>query len=312
MDGEVIKKEIFIVHGRNNDVKIMVSEFLVEFRLIPIILNEQANEGMTVIEKFEKHSDVGYAVVLMTDDDLGKEKSDKEFRARARQNVILELGYFMAKERSRVCILYSSGVELPTDLGGIVYVEIDKENKWKEGLEKELGKAGYDNIFSILKISNRNLMLNTNLRPFNKCRISAIGPENEKQSISIEGDFGSDYVDIFFDAHGERLTQVEYTFADFKDFLFYVHVGCYDSITGNNAWRWISLKNEIFTISKNVGELEKAYPVKSKSVDNELKKISTNIAKVFDELYGQEGLKYSNIERMRIRGSGKLLEIVLR
>ena len=49
-------KEVFIVHGRNEPIKVEVSEFLTNFRLFPIILNEQANEGMTVIEKFERYS----------------------------------------------------------------------------------------------------------------------------------------------------------------------------------------------------------------------------------------------------------------
>ena len=86
----------------------------------------------------------------MTDVDLGKEKSEPSLKAnQLGQNVILELGYFIAKKRSRVCILYSRGVELPTDLGGIVYVELDTAGEWKNALEKELRKAGYDNIFSI-------------------------------------------------------------------------------------------------------------------------------------------------------------------
>jgi hypothetical protein len=312
MPDPIDSKKIFIVHGRNDSVKGDVSEFLTNFRLVPIILNEQANEGMTVIEKFEHNSNVGFAVVLMTDDDLGKEKSEPSLKARARQNVILELGYFIAKKRSRVCILYSRGVELPTDLGGIVYVELDTAGEWKKALEKELRKAGYDNIFSTLSIDNKNLMLNKHLRPYNKCRISALGMGTDEQSISIEGKFDEDYVDIFFDAHGQKIVEVEYTFVDFKDFLFYVHVSCFDEKSKTNVWRWISLKNERFVVSDHYGELEKAYPVKSVSTNSDWKKITLNIAKAFEELFGKEELLYLNLERMRIRGSGKLLNITLR
>jgi hypothetical protein len=312
MADDSLSKEIFIVHGRNDEVKNKVSEFLTNFRLNPIILNEQANEGMTVIEKFERHANVGFAVVLMTDDDLGKERSSPNLNARARQNVILELGYFIAKKRSRVCILYSKGVELPTDLGGIVYIEIDTGEEWKKSLEKELRKAGYDNVFAVMSVDNKNLMLNRQLWPVKNCRISVINQFNEGETILIEGIFADDYLDIKFDSHGEKISSVEYTFVNFKEFLFYVHVSCFDTNTRINGWRWISLKNEIFTLSTAVGELEKAFPVKATALGKDWKKISVNVEKVFNKLFGGEGLQYLNLDQMRIRGSGKLLNIILR
>jgi predicted nucleotide-binding protein len=63
-------------------------------RAVGIILHEQPNQGKTLIEKFEAHSDVGFAVVLLTDDDLGGRKGGEQ-NPRARQNVVLELGYFI-------------------------------------------------------------------------------------------------------------------------------------------------------------------------------------------------------------------------
>lgn len=141
----VDNNNVFIVHGHSNEVKINVARTLEKLGLNPIILHEQANSGKTIIEKFEEHSNVGFAIVLLTDDDLGKAKKDENLNPRARQNVILELGYFIGKlGRNRVCPLYTKGVELPSDLYGLLYLEIDSSEYWKISLAKELKAAGYD------------------------------------------------------------------------------------------------------------------------------------------------------------------------
>ena len=137
--------DIFIVHGHNNEVKINVARTLEKLGLNPIILHEQANAGKTIIEKFEEHSNVGFAIILLTDDDLGKAKKDENLNHRARQNVILEMGYFIGKlGRERVCPLYTNGVELPSDLYGLLYTEIDSAENWKIKIAKELKAAGYE------------------------------------------------------------------------------------------------------------------------------------------------------------------------
>jgi predicted nucleotide-binding protein len=138
-------KNVFIVHGHNNEIKLDVARTLEKLGLTPIILHEQPNSGNTIIEKFEENSDVGYAVVLLTDDDMGKGKNQENLNLRARQNVILELGFFIGSlSRKRVCPLYTSGVELPSDMSGVVYTEIDKAGNWKIKLAKELKSAGYE------------------------------------------------------------------------------------------------------------------------------------------------------------------------
>ena len=111
---------VFIVHGRDSEIKDQVAEHLRSMNLDPIILNEQANQGLTVIEKFEKHADVAFAVVLMTPDDIGGPQSQGgNLGPRARQNVIFELGFFIGKlGRNRVCALTSGEVEIPSDYSG--------------------------------------------------------------------------------------------------------------------------------------------------------------------------------------------------
>lgn len=137
-------RKIFIVHGQNVEKKLDLFVTLNALGLEPIILHEQANGGRTIIEKFEEYSNVGYAVVLLTDDDEGKAKKEDVLKSRARQNVILELGFFIGKlGRSRVCALYSDGVDLPNDISGLVYTPLDMAGSWKFSLAKELKAAGY-------------------------------------------------------------------------------------------------------------------------------------------------------------------------
>jgi hypothetical protein len=138
--------KVFLVHGHAEGPKQAVAAFLRSGGLEAIILHEQPNEGKTIIEKFEKHSDVGFAVVLLTPDDFGGPAGHHEkARPRARQNVVLELGYFMGKlRRNKVCCLYVEGVELPSDYQGVLWLPYDESGAWRNQLAKELSAAGIE------------------------------------------------------------------------------------------------------------------------------------------------------------------------
>ncbi len=139
--------DVFIVHGQDDGTKETVARFISRFDLNPIILHEQASEGRTIIEKFEGHaSTVGYAVILMTPDDVGHLKDKPEqAKPRARQNVIFELGYFIGKlSRKKVCALYKEGVEIPSDYQGVIFIPMDAGGAWRFQLAKELKSAGYN------------------------------------------------------------------------------------------------------------------------------------------------------------------------
>jgi predicted nucleotide-binding protein len=141
----VQSKKVFVVHGHDSEVKESVARFIERLGLEPIILHEQPNSGRTLIEKFEVFSDVGFAVVLLTPDDVGASTKDKEnLKGRARQNVVLELGYFTGKlGRRRVCPLYRRDVQIPSDFQGVIYTEIDAGGAWKTKLAQELVEAGF-------------------------------------------------------------------------------------------------------------------------------------------------------------------------
>jgi predicted nucleotide-binding protein len=139
-------RKIFVVHGHDHGHKEAVARFLGQLGLDPIILHEQADRGKTVIEKFEAHAgNVRAAVVILTADDVAYPKSDpdtKEFRAR--QNVILELGYFVGKlGRAHSFALVEKDVTLPSDIHGVVYIPLD-EGHWRLRFVKELKAAGLD------------------------------------------------------------------------------------------------------------------------------------------------------------------------
>ena len=137
-------KKVFVVHGRDNEAKQTVARFLEKLGLEAVILHERSNAGLTIIEKFEKHSEVAYAVVLMTPDDVGALRTEKaSLRGRARQNVIFELGYFMGKlGRNHVCALVKGDIERPSDSDAIIYIPLDPNDGWKLLLAKELKEAG--------------------------------------------------------------------------------------------------------------------------------------------------------------------------
>jgi predicted nucleotide-binding protein len=143
--GEDNRRDVFIVHGHDEGVKQGVARFLEKLGINPIILHELADRGRTIIQKFEDHADVRFAVVLLTPDDEGRARGASDLRERARQNVILELGYFIGRlGRSNVCALKTEGVEEPSDLRGVLYTPLDSANAWHMRLAKELKAAGFD------------------------------------------------------------------------------------------------------------------------------------------------------------------------
>lgn len=141
------KSKVFIVHGHDNEVKQEVSRFIESMGLDVIILHEQASSGMTIIEKIEHYSsEADFAVVLYTACDRGRGVNENKIhpRYRARQNVVFEHGYLMAKiGRRNVCALVKGDIETPNDISGVVYVQLDKSGGWKMELTKELKACGY-------------------------------------------------------------------------------------------------------------------------------------------------------------------------
>jgi len=139
-------RRVFVVHGQDGELREATARFLEKLELAAVVLREQPQQGRTLIEKIEANADVTYAVVLLTPDDLGHRTGEPgEAQVRARQNVIFELGYFVGRiGRGRVCLLYKSGVEMPSDLHGVGYVDLDDPTGWRLLLARELKAAGIE------------------------------------------------------------------------------------------------------------------------------------------------------------------------
>lgn len=146
-ESKTASNKIFIVHGRDPAAESQVARLLESFGLVPVILHEQTDQGLTIIEKFEKHAkEVSFAVILMTPDDKGglKDEDADKLKFRARQNVVFEHGFFVASlGRGKVSAIYKKGVEIYSDISGILFTEMDEAGYWRLKLGRELQDAGF-------------------------------------------------------------------------------------------------------------------------------------------------------------------------
>jgi predicted nucleotide-binding protein len=129
-------------------MKHSVARVLEKLGLEPVILHEQPDKGRTVIEKFVDYSDVGFAVVCLSPDDLAyaNGSAPEVARPRARQNVVLELGFFLGKlGRERVLVLHKEveGFEMPSDYAGVLFKPYDAHGNWCFQFVQELAACGY-------------------------------------------------------------------------------------------------------------------------------------------------------------------------
>jgi predicted nucleotide-binding protein len=139
------ERTVFIVHGHKEAPKQEVARYLQTVTdLKPAILHELPKRGQTIIEGLERAAaHAVFAVVLLTADDEGGPQASHERYSRARQNVVFELGMFIGRlGRSKVAVLYEHGVELPSDMNGILYTSLDSTDAWKLALGRELLAAG--------------------------------------------------------------------------------------------------------------------------------------------------------------------------
>lgn len=139
-------KRVFIVHGHDESAQNKAARFVEKMGFEAIILHEKASSGRTIIEKIEHYSDVGFAIVLYTPDDVGNVKAEAEnLNVRARQNVVFEHGYLIGKlGRENVSALVDGKLELPNDISGVVYIPLDEGAAWQLQLAKEMKQSGYD------------------------------------------------------------------------------------------------------------------------------------------------------------------------
>lgn len=141
---EKASQNVFIVHGHDETAKLAVARFVEKLDFEAIILDERSGGLQAIIDKFEGQAeDIVFAIILLTPDDVGAAKAERnKLQPRARQNVILELGYFIGKlNRNQICLLYKEDVELPSDIRGMSYVLMDDYDGWQLKLAREMKSA---------------------------------------------------------------------------------------------------------------------------------------------------------------------------
>jgi predicted nucleotide-binding protein len=137
------KKKVFIVHGRDRlpalELKVLIED---KYPMKAILLEKEAHGGKTLLEKLEEYSDVDYAFITITPDDVGALKGEPP-RERGRQNVIFEWGLFQGRiKRKNMCVLIKGDIDIPSDLIGIGHYRFrDSVDECFLGIDTELRKA---------------------------------------------------------------------------------------------------------------------------------------------------------------------------
>jgi predicted nucleotide-binding protein len=148
-------RRIFIVHG-HGELRNELARLLTKLKFEPIILTEQPDSGLTVKEKLlAQVTDVGFAFILYTPDDVGGVQGGRTRLSRARQNVVFEHGLLIGiLGKTRVCAIIQEGrpgvqgIELFSDLHGELQKRISFNQSMQDTLgiplARELMAAGYD------------------------------------------------------------------------------------------------------------------------------------------------------------------------
>ena len=138
------RQKVFISYGHDDEAKTTVAKFVDDLGLKPTVIDGQPSKGQTIIDKFEEQAgEAGFAIVLLTPDDVGSSKATGKRKPRARQNVILELGYFFRSlGHERVCALYKEGIELLSGIPDLIYTPMDNDNNWQLSVRQEMINAG--------------------------------------------------------------------------------------------------------------------------------------------------------------------------
>lgn len=147
---DIHPRKVFVVYGHDQAARDQLEAMLRRWGLEPLILDQLATEGQTVIEKLESAmAEASFGVVLATPDDEGHRAGRPDEKAlRARQNVVLELGMLLARlGRKHVAILLKTqeNMERPSDIQGLIYIPFKDDIAKEAGvsLAKAMDACGY-------------------------------------------------------------------------------------------------------------------------------------------------------------------------
>jgi predicted nucleotide-binding protein len=141
---------IFVVHGRDELRRDQLELILRRLGLEPYVLQVTGGGGDTLIEALEKMigkaAQSSFGIVLATPDDIGYLKADgpAEAKARARQNVIMEMGMLLSSlTRKRCAILVRGFVEMPSNMGGVITIPFNEHVKETVPKLVQIARSGF-------------------------------------------------------------------------------------------------------------------------------------------------------------------------
>ena len=118
---------VMMVHGHDRAAVLEVKDFLrAKYPFVdPVMMALETLGGATLPEKFERlAAEARGAIAVLTPDDIGAAVNSGNSQARARQNVVLEIGWFWGRLGRSRCLLMSRGaLEMPSDLSGVDCLE---------------------------------------------------------------------------------------------------------------------------------------------------------------------------------------------
>jgi predicted nucleotide-binding protein len=148
ISGSDVRRRVFVVCGTDSEMKQAFTNALTKLRLVPVVICEEPKQGRKIVERFQEYIDVGFAVVLLSPDDLVyvKDEPPTKRKLRPRQEVVFELGFLLGKlGRDNVLVFQREcqNFEVPTDFEGIKVTAFDDRDSWKLALIRELKNCGY-------------------------------------------------------------------------------------------------------------------------------------------------------------------------
>lgn len=135
--------DVFILHGHNEAKWRELKELLQGMGAHPVLLSETKGLGSASwLDRFTRVAQTcEFAIAIFTEDDCVLNKGKKYFQPRP--NVLLEMGYFIAKlSVENMLILVQGEIKLPSDLEGVVYKKFTNGvSELRHEIEQELKEA---------------------------------------------------------------------------------------------------------------------------------------------------------------------------
>ncbi len=153
-------ESIFVVHGHDDEMLLELTSELKRLRIKAVVLKWVRTSDDNLFAKFKAIADKAkHAIVLISGDDVGTSLHEfthpaggpSRLEFRARQNVILELGYFYGKLGEEQVFVFRrtppvtervvNKFEEPSDLAGRIFEDFG--DTWRDVLREKLKDAGF-------------------------------------------------------------------------------------------------------------------------------------------------------------------------